>query len=184
MTNVINTRMQTIDELLDSPHREPEVVMSVNDLLRNVRTARNYLLAEKAHERFALSFLKREHARYKRTIPTPEGAEEREERLCLCSGSCPLKDGELPREIAEADTIEEGILAFQRSHNAHAPVLDDLSTAWHTLRHTVEDVLTVAVISLRHDVPPAELGATADQYTSVVDDVTDMDTVDPAPAGG
>lgn len=60
--------------------------------------------------------------------------EVRTEPVCTCSGRyaprCPLKRGELPREIRTADTLAEGIREFRMNHNGNPLVLTSAQQRW------------------------------------------------------
>lgn len=185
MERIIKSRMESIDDGLDRPSTKPEVKVSVNNLLRKVRTARDYILADDAHENFALSYLKREAARSKKhdVEEYPNLSGERDNPVCYCKdGDCPLKEGILPTDIRNAETLDEGVLNFKRGHPGYPVVLDELTEEYHETRQIVEDILTIASIALDANKKVEELpDAAIDDAADTVSSVDDIEPVSPTP---
>lgn len=184
MDQIIKNRMESIDDALDRPSLDTEVKISINDLLRNVRTARNYILGADSYESFTLSYLKREAAKFRGQTDThPNIDGKRDDPLCHCTDAdCPLKHGELPVTVRDADSLSEGVLQFKRSHAGYPAVLDEVYREWTEMYQIVEDALTLASIAADAgccvDDLPTEV---IDKQTDEVDDVSEIDAIDPVP---
>lgn len=127
------------------------------DLQRISRTNayQDYLIdhIQKEKERFQL------YKRYQES--TVENKEEflekqyydefRENPVCTCGGKhahkCPLKRGKLPREVTEADDIDDGIRQFRSVHNGRPLVLldaqDDFASYVGEVEHELRDLIAV-----------------------------------------
>lgn len=143
---------------LRKPSLDPEVAASVRRHLREIGIDQYNVLRDDAYENFALSYLQREESKFRPDGTRPDVPGKRDAKLCHCKDSdCPLKRGELPVAVRNADGIDEGILAFKREHTGYPRVLDEVSDAWAAKCQLVEDALTAALVALNKDLTIQEL---------------------------
>jgi len=84
----------------------------------------------------------------------------RERPVCSCSGkfahNCPLKTGQLPIEVRNAEDIDDGIREFKASHSGQPLVLLDAQREFAKLVGDVEQDLRDLIAVLTTDEVPAD----------------------------
>lgn len=138
-----------LDELIDRidrqmlrPSIDEDVKAWANDQLRGIYDDLERVSRENAYEDHVLDHLRQERVKYQAdSVDTHPYEDTRTTPLCLCSGSCPIKRGELPKEIENADSLTDGVRAFKKQHRAPTPVLTDARDEWTALVADVEHEL-------------------------------------------
>lgn len=112
------------------------------------------------------NYIQREHAKYAAETPDDHpyaGHGVRGTPLCTCTSSrCKLKNGEVPTDVRTAETLERGILDFDREHTGDAVVLTESLSARKERISRVLDVFEVAVVALQHGIPVLEVDGAED----------------------
>lgn len=151
------------DEVLTQfrrPSVSRETKQYANWRLQQHRALFEEVTRENAYEEFLLRELQAAKDRfqlYKRDDEDGTLLEEspydeyRTRPVCTCDGKyahrCPLKKGRLPREVREADDIDDGLREFRGNHNGSPTALDDAQSAWAerlgAVEHHFRDLLAI-----------------------------------------
>jgi len=107
-------------------------------------------VAERAdgYEEFVLSYIQREQSRLR------DGRRQRDRPVCTCENiNCPLKLGRLPRQIREADAVDDGIQDFRtgQRHQGEPRVLTEAQEAYAELMTATGEILREAITVLTAD---------------------------------
>jgi len=79
----------------------------------------------------------------------------RDDPRCDCPRpTCPLKNGELPEAVVNADSLDEGIRVYQRDHVGSAAVLSEARRDYMETCADVKSVLREAVGLIKQDQIP------------------------------
>lgn len=174
MTSVLEEhRLRIFDGLEDNI--DLEIKAAVRERMSEIRSDIVALERDGEQKRFVHSRIEREVDRF---------PEERDELLCTCRDDyCDLKEGRLPFEVRQADTIHEGIREFRKQHAGQPKVLDDALTAWNEREAHVVDTLQLLHIALSSNRHPDDVEQ-ALQYAGTSSKSESDVSAEHAPAGG
>lgn len=144
--NKLGREDKSIDD--EQKRRTNEWLDRHREILAQVKKAGGY-------EQFVLSYIQGEQSRNLRGT----GGTLRERPLCTCPPSnCPLKQGRLPREIKEADTVDEGIDRFRSVpyHFGEPIVLSEAQDVYAELMMAADEVYREALVIVSGDGEPRE----------------------------
>jgi hypothetical protein len=164
--NQVDTLLDDIRRMIKDRSVEPEVKRYVNQELRELRPRIDTVTDADRHHDYLLEQVQAARERYQ--IHCAEDSEQhlaespydstREDPVCTCSGrhapKCPLKRGELPREVVDAADMASGIRAFRGNHNGNPLVLRDAQQSWSDEVAAVETELRELITVLSANVLP------------------------------
>lgn len=163
---VDNLEKDILDEFNDKSGSF-ETQQYANWRLTQMRPKIQRVKRDTAYEDFLLRHLEAEREKFH--LSRKDGEEDlldgtpydelRKEPVCTCdsklSHRCPLKRGILPREVNEADDLDEGIRQFAANHDGNPVVLYDAQDAFESLVGEVEKELRELLSALTLDtIPP------------------------------
>lgn len=117
-----------IEDRLRNPGINVEIRVWAIRRLKAIQQPYEYVRrGDAGYQDYLLSVLDREADRYHATdVDAIPWDSLREEPLCTCSdGGCPLKHGQLPLVVREAETVSLGIFEFKHTHSGTPVVLDN-----------------------------------------------------------
>jgi hypothetical protein len=132
-----------VQQYIDRPTTEGAAKDAAIEWLGRHRDIRAIAGQVSDYEHFVLSYIQREQARFRASGDDHPYQGTRETKVCTCDAhNCPLKKGRLPREIAEADDLNEGIREFRQrpSHNGDPLVLSEARQVYAEVKSAVDEV--------------------------------------------
>lgn len=124
---------------------------------------------------FALDRILQEREKYRASEDELEDlpyGELRDDPLCTCPNSeCPIKEGELPRKIRDADDFETGLREFRQTHRGDPVVLREIRDEYDETVSRVKSTLRRVLSALSNNQIPGE----PESETVLEDDVDDVD---------
>jgi hypothetical protein len=162
----VNRELQKVQPRHDAADKQRAI-----DWLNRHRGLR--ALARESHAEFVVAYIQREQTRA--SVPVGEHPHDghRDDPLCTCLASnCPLKQGRLPRELDDAETLSEGIKAFRSRpfHDGEPVVLSEARQVYNQALEASKEVHDTAFQILTHgaDAPDEDVAA-PDGALAVVD---------------
>lgn len=145
----IKTLTRKISKERQKPDIKPEVEEYVNSTMLEIFKDLEQLREPMGFENFLIDEIQQEAEKLK----DPEG--DRDKPVCECVNSeCPLKNGQLPLAIRQADSLTQGILNYRQEH-ATPIVLQEKQEEWREKKAKVQQQLSVVLVALqRNQVPP------------------------------
>lgn len=120
--------LSDIDDALEECG-DPEVVMWAVDRMADLQPRVNRFLSSRGYENHVHDYVNRERDRFRGDAEDVE--EKREKLLCTCRDpGCPLKTGNVPRQVSEADSLDDGVLSMKESHGGRPLVLEEALEEW------------------------------------------------------
>lgn len=163
--------IDSLDEKIMQQFRRPtvsyETKQYANYRLRQFRPLYERVTRENAYEDHLLTYLQQEREKFllSREDGEPEDilegepyGELRDDPVCTCDGRrahrCPLKRGELPREVRVANDLDDGIREFRGSHTGNPIVLQDAQAEWADMVGELEQYMRELLAILASDEIP------------------------------
>jgi len=115
------------------------------------------------HIRLVLDVLERERVKYQADDPSEHKYDgNREQPLCTCTDPyCTIKKGEVPHEMKQAESFEEGEREFRESHGGDPLVLKHAYDEYVDVRSDAMETLRRNWMALQHEVHPNEIADVA-----------------------
>ncbi|QLH83397.1 hypothetical protein [Halosimplex pelagicum] len=129
-----------VERLRTSDRTTPEAEEEAREHLDEVRQEYEQLRGDSAYRQHVLRYIQEERESFQ------DG--EREKPLCGCRIRCPVKRGRIPARVRKADSIEEGIHAYQERHS-EAIVLLEAKEDWIEKKARVRKALSDAKAALK-----------------------------------
>lgn len=146
-----------------------------NEQLREISADFETVRRPDGYQDFLLDVILRERERFRATEDELEDlpySSIRAELLCSCRNSeCPLKEGEIPREIREAASFERGLRRFKQSHRGDPIVLREARSDWNERVSRVKTTLRRVLSALSNNQIPGEPVDDDRDQEDVVDEV-------------